>query len=404
MNKKILLVVLSCILLVGVFLTIYSDHKNNNSISSSASSSLHSSSVKGSLVSKANNLLIGLVIDNEINFIMSKTGATAVTIAIAKDGVIEYEKAYGFKDAAKTIPLKNDALMRTASIVKPVTAAALRKLAEDGVLQLSDHAFCTGNNSPCWLPSTLLSPTTDPRVRDITIQQLIEHKGGRSREPDPIDTEAQCKTIYGKCPPNRIDIVKYMMTLPLDYTPGSSTNVDTYSNFGYLVLGMIIEQASHMTYTEYVQNAVMAPLGIASSDFKAGASLPADHDSREPIYISTQMAPSVFNIGTNAPFAEEGFVGQNWIAVGSSISTAKTMALFASAYMLPSGERLKANSTNDGIHLGSVDGTSTIVRQLPSGVSYSIFINIAIPQYFYTSIKTDLDKISHDEIASESGI
>jgi len=338
--------------------------------------------------------MLGFAVDNKINDIMAKTGATAVTIAIAKHGIMKYEKAYGFKDATKTTPLKTDALLRTASIVKPITAAAIRRLANDGALSLSDHAFCTGSNAPCWLPPTLLSPTTDPRVNDITIQQLIDHKGGRVRQKDPFGGEALCKAVSAPCPPSRIDIIKYMMTLPLDYTPGSPGALDGYSNFGYLLLGMIIEQASQTSYTQYVQNSLMKPLGISSDDFKAGESLPADHDEREPIYISKHMAPSVFNIGKDAPFAEEGFVAKNWLAVGSSISTARAMTLFASAYKLPSGEVLEKKATNDDIHLGGVDGSATLVRQLQSGVSYSIFLNIAISSDAYSSLQISLDEAS----------
>ncbi len=379
---------------ISIILTGCSDDKKNSAGSDSILPNAHNSSMNSLTVSNTSDPILGLAIDNKINTIMKKTGATAVTIAIAKHGIMKYEKAYGFQDAQKAIPLKADALLRTASIVKPITAAAIRKLANDGKLSLSDHAFCTGSNAPCWLPATLLSPSSDPRAKDITIQQLIVHQGGRSRNHDPFGSEAQCKAVSAPCPPSRIDVVKYMMTLPLDYTPGSPGHLDGYSNFGYLILGMIIEQASHTSYTQYVQNSLMKPLGISSNDFKAGESLPADHDQREPIYISKQMAPSVFNIGKEAPFAEEGFVAKNWLAVGSSISTAKAMALFASAYKLPHGEMLGRSSTNDGNHLGGLDGSATIIRQLPSGVSYSILLNIAIGGDDYRSLQTHLDEAS----------
>jgi CubicO group peptidase (beta-lactamase class C family) len=393
-TKNFSLIALSGAIFFSVIFAGCSDDKKNSSSSGSILPNLYSSSMNSSSPSSTSDLMLDLKIDNEISNIMAKTGATAVTVAIAKHGVIKFEKAYGFKDAKKTIPLKSDALLRTASIVKPITAAAIRKLANDDVLSLSDHVFCMGDNAPCWLPSTLLSSATDPRVKDITIQQLIDHRGGRSRNHDPFGGEAQCKAVSAPCPPSRIDIVKYMMTLPLDYSPGFPGNLDGYSNFGYLLLGMIIEQASQTSYTQYVQNSLMKPLGISSNDFKAGESLPADHDEREPIYISKNMAPSVFNIGKEAPFAEEGFVAKNWLAVGSSISTARAMTLFASAYKLPHGEVLEKNATNDGIHLGGVDGSATIVRQLSSGVSYSIFLNIAISSEAYSSLRTPLDEAS----------
>lgn len=393
-TKKVSLIILSGVIFFSVLFTGCSDDKKNNSSRSSILMSLHSSSMNSSSPSNISDPVLGLFVDSEINRLMEKTGATAVTIAFAKHGIMKYEKAYGFKDAKKTIPLKTDALLRTASIVKPITASAIRKLANDGVLSLSDHAFCTGSNAPCWLPSTLLSPTTDPRTKDITIQQLINHQGGRIRQKDAFGGEALCKALSAPCPPSRIDIVKYMLTLPLDYTPGFPGALDGYSNFGYLLLGMIIEQASQTSYTQYVQNSLMKPLGISNDDFKAGESLPADHDKREPVYISKIMAPSVFNIGHEAPFAEEGFVAKNWLAVGTSISTARAMALFASAYKLPHGEMLDKNTTNDGNHFGGVDGSATIVRQLPSGVSYSIFLNIAINGNDYLPLQKHLDEAS----------
>lgn len=392
---KILFATLCYVLLLSGFITSCDKAKISGTNNySSSSPNLQTANIDNVPLSRISNPMLGFTVDNEVKMVMERTGATAVTVAFVKHRVIEYEKAYGFKDDAKSIPLKSDALMRTASIVKPITAAAIRKLANDGILQLSDHAFCTGSNTPCWLPSALLSSTTDPRVNNITIQQLIDHQGGRSRKNDPFGHEALCKKLSVPCPPSRVDIVKYVMTLPLDYTPGSPGSLDSYSNFGYLILGMIIEQASHTSYIHYVQNSLMNPLGVSNNDFKEGESLPADHDQREPMYISKQMSPSVFNIGNEAPFAEAGFNAKNWLAVGSSISTAKAMALFASVYKLPHGETLGENATNDGSHAGGLDGTATFVRQLPSGVSYSIFLNVAISSGDYASLEARLDEAS----------
>jgi hypothetical protein len=70
------------------------------------------------------------------------------------------------------------------------------------------------------------------------------------------------------------------------------------------------------------------------------------------------------------------------------------MTLFASAYKLPHGEVLDKNATNDGNHFGGMDGSATLVRQLPSGVSYSIFLNIAISGDEYGSLQRQLDEAS----------
>jgi CubicO group peptidase (beta-lactamase class C family) len=333
-------------------------------------------------------------IDIQVDGMMKKTGASAATVAVMKNGILQYEQAYGYSDTAKKIPLKTDVLMRTASIIKPVTAAAVRKLATDGTLSLTDHVYCTGNNAPCWLSANFLSENTDARIKDVTLQHLIDHQGGFSRASDPQGGEyvvwEDCEHFH--CPATQADLVHYMLAQPLDFTPGSKPNdLDGYSNYGYMVLGMIIEQASKMSYTRYVQTAIMAQIGIADSEFKAGRSLPKDHDTREPVYISTEDWPSAFTKDKIGPFAEEGAIAENWESVGYSISTAKTMATFGAFYKIPSGEALTKGTTNNGAHWGALDGSATFLRQLPSGVSYAVLLNIGIDLKDYGDYQTQLD-------------
>lgn len=334
-------------------------------------------------------------LDKQINTMMEDTGATAVTVAVVKDGIVRYEQAYGFKDEAKTIALKSDALMRTASIVKPVTAAAIQKLAATSLLSLSDHVYCTGSNAPCWLPADLLSEQTDDRVKDITIQHLIEHTGGFTSDSDPLGSEyvalEDCETYH--CPATREDLVRYMMTQPLDFNPGEPGTLDSYSNYGYMVLGMIVELASKTTYENYVQTHIMAQLGIPASEFKAAKSRTIDHDPREPFYNFTRMWPSAYTKDKMAFLGEEGLVSENWVSVGQSISTARAMAIFASSYKIPHGEPL--NDTNHGAHWGGLDGTATFLRQLPSGVTYAVFMNKDIPDASYTGYQQRLDEITN---------
>ncbi|MDN4501301.1 serine hydrolase domain-containing protein [Alteromonadaceae bacterium BrNp21-10] len=321
---------------------------------------------------------LSLDMDGAMGLMMQESGASAIFLAVAKDGEIQYESAYGFQDAEKTTRIRQDALMRTASIVKSVTAAAIYELEKSGFLTLTDHVFCTGTNSPCWLSNELLSLESDPRVKDITIQQLIEHAGGWYLESGSVVTqEAEIRDALGLAgPPTRNDIVRFIMRRPLDFTPGEpDVSRARYSNFGYLLLGMIIEQASQSTYVEYVQTAIMVPLGISELDFDAAESKPIDRDPREPNYITDQMCPSIFTIGEEALCADEGLESKNWVAVGQSVSTAGAMALFTQAYKLPSGEPLQPGETFDGYINGTLWGTSTLLRQFPNGVSYALFIN-----------------------------
>ena len=370
-------------------------------LSSSSSSSVSSSSVASSMAD-----ILSVEMDGLVKNIIQESGATAATVAIAQNGKIVFEQGYGFLNINKTIATTPDTLMRMASLVKPVTAAAVRKLAATGVLALSDHVFCNGNNAPCWLPANLLSITSDSRAKDITVEHLIAHQGGwyATVSGDPLEQELEIRQSFGlSAAPSREDIVRYVMQRPLDFTPGVLDYVnENYSNFGYLLLGMVIEQATNASYIDYVQANIMAPLGVSAADFKLATSLLAEHDSREPAYVSADICPSVFNPGKNALCSEEGADLKNWNSAAGIIATAKAMALFAQHYRLPKdpryffahygniGEPLPSITNADGSHVGSLPGTSALVRQLPSGVSYAIYLNAYydIPSY------EELDRVS----------
>ncbi len=316
-------------------------------------------------------------VDNVVSNFMRDNGATAVTVSVVRNGVVVYDKGHGFLDAARSRALPADAPMVTASIVKPVTAAAIQHLAAARKLALTDHAFCTGDNAPCWLPKDLMSASTDPRVRNITIGQLIAHQGGWSTPglgeviyERPIQIELGLST-----PPVAADVVRYFLRRQLDFAPGSRTS---YANFGYLILGMIIQQASGMTYTDYVNAHIMGPLGIPPADFKVFSSRVKDRDAREPNYINRWRGTSVYEPGQSVAYDDGVANSVSWASVGTTATTAKAMALFAGRYLILPSEMSGIPSggmTNNSGHWGSLAFSLSVVRQLPTGVSYAVMAN-----------------------------
>lgn len=305
---------------------------------------------------------------------MKSSGSSAMTVSVLKNGAPLYERGYGHRDAAKTVPLPADALMRTASAAKPVTAAAIMQFAAQGKLALGDRVFCTGANAPCHLPAGLLPPGYDPRLGDITISQMISHRAGWDRDltGDPGAMEAAIRDSLGlQRPPTRAEVIRFILGRPLDFAPGAR---GAYSNVGYLMLGEIVEQKAQGNFTAHVQSTIMRPLGVSEADFKVAQSLPKDRDPREPAYVSTAVVPSVYVKGTTALAMDEALVLENWVAAGGVVSTARALAVFASAYRLPDGTPL-GGATNDGQKDGSLPGVTTLVRQLKSGVTYAIMIN-----------------------------
>ena len=74
-------------------------------------------------------------VDTSMQTFMHSNQISSGIVGIMKDGVILYQRGFGWKDEAGTIPMPENALVRVASCTKPVTAAAIRKLAENGDTQ-----------------------------------------------------------------------------------------------------------------------------------------------------------------------------------------------------------------------------------------------------------------------------
>lgn len=326
------------------------------------------------------------LVDQVMASTLSSTGATAATVTVMKGSQVLHDQGYGHLDAAASRPVPANALMVTASIVKPVTAAAIQRLASQGKLSLSDHVFCTGSNAPCWLPQALLSGSTDVRVAAITVQHLIAHQGGwdigRHGNLDFDKQEAVVQQVFKlSSPPTRDDDIRYWLAQPLDFAPGSRT---AYSNFGYLLLGRIVELASGMGYLDYVQSQLLEPLGVAKGDFAGAASLLADRSPREPNYLTGYQGPSLFVPGTTVIVTNGAINAPNWVAATTAITTSKAMASFAANYLIDtdgSGVDQGSNGiplngkTHTSYHFGNYPGTSAIVRQLSSGLSYAVLMN-----------------------------
>ena len=342
---------------------------------------------------------------------LKSNGITAATLAIMKNGEVLFEKAYGYKDLSGTIPLTTDALMTGASIVKPVTGAAIQNLATTNNLSLSDKVFCAAGVEPssanhCWISKTWVS-STDPRIQNITIAHLLAHKGGWDRSQtncyayqispsqirsllsqngnppcEPTQHEAIVQNVGGfSTPPTLEQDIRFFMNSGLDFTPGSSV---MYSNFGYMLLGLIIERASGLDFNTYVNRSIMSPLGVNSNDFKTTYSLLVNADPREPNYITSVMFQSVFEPGTLVPVRNGAVNAVNFVAAATTSMTSKAMATFAGKFKIDTdsnsvdgidnGKPLGV-TTNNAYHFGTNPGTAAIVRQFTSGVSYAVLMN-----------------------------
>src|SRR5262245_43362616 len=191
--------------------------------------------------------------------LMRKYAIPGGAVAVLRDGKLIYARGFGYAEVGNKTPVQPDALFRIASVSKPITGVAVMKLVEEGKLQLDDRvAPLIAHLTPA--PGA----TVDPRWEQITIRQLLDHTGGWDRDKpnggfDPMFQSAiAAAAVNAPAPASAETIIRYMKGLPLDFNPGEKY---VYSNFGYAILGRVIERLSGMAYEDYVRARVMQTVG-----------------------------------------------------------------------------------------------------------------------------------------------
>jgi N-acyl-D-amino-acid deacylase len=236
--------------------------------------------------------------DTTMEGFMSRHGIPGGALAVVKDGRLVYARGYGVADRNTGEAVKATSLFRIASISKPFTAAALFTLLQKsgGRVNLDTRAFPLLSSES--YPG--IKAPSDPRLLKITLRQLLQHTAGWDRESsgDPMFRSREIAEEQGvQAPALQQAIIRHMLKQSLDFDPGARY---CYSNFGYCVLGRIIEQLSGQSYEEYVKTKVLEPLGI--KEMRTGRTLPAGRAPGEVCYYEKepQLAPTVFPGRTGA--------------------------------------------------------------------------------------------------------
>ena len=164
-------------------------------------------------------------------------------VMIVKDWKVEFNKAYGHRDREKKVPNKPDTKFNLGSINKSFTALSIRQLAAKGKLSLDDRI---GKFLPDY-------PNREAAEK-VTVQELLDMTSGIG------DIFGQ---RYAEMPKQKLMSVKDFLPLfadqPLLFEPGTQQR---YSNGGYIVLGLIIEKVSGMSYYDYVRKNIFEPAGM----------------------------------------------------------------------------------------------------------------------------------------------
>ena len=180
------------------------------------------------------------------------------SLAIVKDGRLVYAKGFGYADQEKNIKTQPYHTFRMASVSKLFTAVGIMKLAEEGKLKLKDKVF----GKEGILNDSIFLHIKDPLAYKINVWHLLTHTGGwrnQLRRDPMFSPVAVADIMQVPSPPSLESTMRFMLAQQGFFEPGTLYD---YSNFGYCVLGKIIEKVTGQSYESYMQKEILHPLNI----------------------------------------------------------------------------------------------------------------------------------------------
>jgi N-acyl-D-amino-acid deacylase len=268
-------------------------------------------------------------VDAVMSDLMARWQLPGGQLALAKDGRLVLNRGYGLADVERGEPVQPTSLFRIASVSKAITAVAILTLVDAGTLALDDAVF----------PMLAFAPpphaTVDPRLATITVQDLLVHSGGwdsaQSYDPQGLPFSRTAAAMVGlDDPAEAATIVRFMLGEPLDFDPGTR---QAYSNFGFNVLGRVIEHVSGQPYEAYVRDHVLTPAGITS--MRLGRTRLADRAPGEVRYYAPPGQAPGWSVFWGEGYAPYAYGGSTYLealdAHGGWIASAADLIRFATA-------------------------------------------------------------------------
>ncbi|PEO77153.1 serine hydrolase domain-containing protein [Bacillus toyonensis] len=272
-------------------------------------------------------------------------GYPGILANISKGGKT-WSYAAGIADVRTKKPMKADFRFRIGSVTKTFIATVLLQLSGEKRLNLDDSI-------EKWLPGVIQGNGYDGN--QITIRQILNHTSGiadymNSKDFDIMDTK---KSYTAE------EFVKMGISLPPEFAPGKGWS---YSNTGYVLLGILIEKVTGNSYAEEIENRIIEPLDLSNTFLPGNSSvIPGTKHARG--YIQLDGASELKDVTYINPGSSDG----------DMISTADDLNKFFS-YLL-SGKLLKEQQLNQMLTTVPTDregtgyGLGIVEFKLPNGVS-----------------------------------
>jgi CubicO group peptidase (beta-lactamase class C family) len=179
-------------------------------------------------------------VDDYIHSEMERQHIPGLSLLVSREGKTLRAQGYGLANVELQVPVKPETIFQSGSVGKQFTATAVMMLVEEGRIKLDD-------------PITKYLKDAPASWNQVTIRELLSHTAGFTDYPKNFDfrkdrTEAE--------------LLKIVEGIPLAFTPGTQWS---YSNLGYLTLGILIHQVTGKFYGDFLQERIFRPLGMTTT-------------------------------------------------------------------------------------------------------------------------------------------
>ncbi|MEJ8819733.1 serine hydrolase domain-containing protein [Lacibacter sp. H407] len=179
-------------------------------------------------------------VDSLVKIEMQKQNIPGMSVAVVRNGKIDYVKGYGVANIEHNVAVKPETVFQAGSVGKQFTAFAILLLVEDGKMDLDDRL-------------TTFFPDAPASWNSITVKHLLTHTAGFGEYPDDFNYRADY---------TEDSLFRIISNIPLQFAAGEKS---VYSNAGYVALGLIISKVTGRFYGEFLKQRIFDPLGMTTA-------------------------------------------------------------------------------------------------------------------------------------------
>ncbi|EGE39608.1 serine hydrolase [Streptomyces sp. SID4928] len=202
------------------------------------------------------------MVQRDIDAIAEESSFSGV-VRVDRDGQVQFAKEYGLANRTYRVPNRIDTRFGIASGSKGFTALAVLSLIGEGVLDL------------CTTARSLLGRNLPQIADDVTVEHLLTHTSGIGDYLDE-ETDAEITDYFVGAAQKLTTTEAFLPLLDGHATKFAAGERFSYCNGGFVVLALLAERASGVSYHDLVRQRVLRPAGMTSTDFLRSDELPAD--------------------------------------------------------------------------------------------------------------------------------